>query len=175
MKLDVRDGSRSGLMPDCWRISDQNHLQKTRSFHNSIRRKNLLEGYSVRCGLRSDGHGRVTIRGQLFLLIPKHADFESEWIQCELLEGPQHPHTCATNGLEEDPARRLGIRFKFKSRDNHDIEESWEVWKTESDIKRLNSLADFLEDRSDESTARQSRRYSSEKKGKRNNRPILYT
>jgi hypothetical protein len=114
-----------------------------------------LEGSEFHCGERKeDKYGRVTLRGPLFILVPRHADFSSVWIQCDLLEkGIEHPETCAKSAHDGDPAKRLGIRVRYRLKETGKLEEDWYKMETDSDMKKLNSLVDFLDGENEEYTA----------------------
>ena len=146
-----------------------------RAGYNADHRMKLLKGDHFYCGERDDKYGRVTLRGPLFVLVPRHAYFTTVWIHCDLLEkGMEHPETCAKNALDGDPAKRLGIELRFNSEESSIVEEIWIKMATDSDTKKLNSLVDFLDGADEEYTAKQPRRFLAQKKGK-NGRPASYT
>ena len=108
------------------------------------------------------------MRGPLFFLVPRHADFSSVWIQCDLLKkGTEHPEACAKNVHDGDPAKRLGIRVMYRSKETSKME-------TDSDMKKLNSLVDFLDGENEKYIANQPLHFLAQKKGK-NGRPAMYT
>ena len=66
---------------------DQVASSSCRAGPNADRSKGLLEGSEFHCGERKeDRYGRVTLRGSLFIVVPRHADFSNVWIQCNLLK-----------------------------------------------------------------------------------------
>ena len=105
------------------------------------------------------------MRGPLFILVPRHADFSSVWIQCDLLKkATEHSEACAKNAHDGDTAKRLGIRVRYRSKETGKMEEDWckmeEDWykmETDSNMKMLNSLMDFLDGENEEYTANQPR------------------
>ena len=49
------------------------------------------------------------------LLVPQDADFDTVRVQCDLApEGMDHSTPCATDTIDQDPARRLGIKLTYK-------------------------------------------------------------
>ena len=94
----------------------------------------LLEGSEFYCGERKeDKYSRVTLRGPLCILVPQHADFSSVWIQCDLLKkGTEHPEACIRNAHDGDPAKRLGIRIRYRWKENGKMEEDWYKMETDS-------------------------------------------
>ena len=91
-------------------------LLSRRACYNADHRIKLLKGDRYYCGERNDQYGRVTLRGPLFVLVPRHADFRTVWIRCDLLEkGLKHPETSAKSALNGDPAKQLGIELRFNS------------------------------------------------------------
>jgi hypothetical protein len=77
-----------------------------------------------------------------------------------------HPHVCTQNTLDGDPAKRLGIRFRYESNETGKMEEGWARMETEWQTKQLNSFVDFLDGKSEEYTESQKRRVIEKKQGK---------
>lgn len=97
---------------------------------------------------KEDKHGKVTSRGPLFILVSRHANFSSVWIQCDLLKkGTEHPEACNKSAHDGDPAKRLGICVRYRSKENGKMEEDRYKMETDSDMKKLNSLMNFCEKR----------------------------
>ncbi|MCJ1333480.1 hypothetical protein MMC10_010180 [Thelotrema lepadinum] len=92
---------------------------------NADRRKRLLEGSDFHCGeVKNQKSVKVTLRGPFSISIPRHADFSRVWVQCDLLKkGDTHPRACAKQTSDTDPAKRLGICFKYRSKKNRQTEE----------------------------------------------------
>ncbi|KAF2230471.1 hypothetical protein EV356DRAFT_509007 [Viridothelium virens] len=102
-------------------------------------------------------------------------NFSSVWVQCDLLEkGDQHSQACAKKSHNGDPAKRLAIRFRYRSKESGQVKEDWCKMEINSDMKKLNSLVDFLDGEDEEYTAKQPRRFLAQKKG-RNRRLAMYT
>lgn len=132
-------------------------------FKSFGRRKNLVEGYSVHCALRSKGYGRDTVRGQLFLF-PSTLILNLCGCKIDYLKKINGIHSLALPmGLKRIPLDGQ-ISRKFKSRDNHDMKESWEIWRLDSGIKKLKSLVYLLNDRSDGFPAGQAKTISAFRK-----------
>lgn len=149
--------------------SDEKDVRmNSRAGWNADRRKQLLEGTDLHCGERkNDKYGRATLRGQLYILVPRDADFSWVWVQCDLLDkGHDHPESCATSAHDGDPAKRLGIRLRYKSKEGGETIESWYKWKTDCDTKKINTLVDYLDGESEGYTEKQSRRFLPKKKEK---------
>lgn len=126
---------------------------------NAERRERFLQGRMVHCGRRKeDQYGRITLRGSLYVLVPRHADLNHVWVQCELLEGAEHPKTCAENAPQGDPCKRLGVHVRYRSKNTNEAEEFWYQTKSDLNMKKINSFVDFLEGKSEEFTINQSRR-----------------
>lgn len=144
-----------------------------RAGQNAARRQQLLEGTDCHCKGQPKGYGRVTLRGPLCFLVPCAANFSSVWVHCDLLErGHTHPESCAENAQHDDPAKRLGVRVRYKLRGSGEMKESWYKWNGECDTRKLKTLVDFLDGQGEEYTANQPRRFLSKKKGK-NARPEI--
>lgn len=145
-----------------------------RAGSNADRWRRLLEGNKFHCG-ESAGYGKAALRGAAYVLIPQHADFSTVWIQCNLQqEGVRHPEACSANLHDSDPAGRLGIRVRYTTRDTGVERQIWYKVNTDSDIKKLNSLIDFLDRKDEKYAASQKRRHLPLRKGK-NGRPAFYT
>lgn len=103
--------------------------------------------------------GRTCFRN-VQVLIPGGADFKTVFIQCDLApNGSLHPHACATEFREDDPAKRLGIKLKFNFKVSNEEKELWVTLGGECNTKKLNSLVDFLEGKDEDWTERQPRRF----------------
>ena len=103
--------------------------------------------------------GRTCFRN-VQVLIPGGADFKTVFIQCDLApNGSFHPHACATEFREDDPAKRLGIKLKFNFKVSNEEKELWVTLGGECNTKKLNSLVDFLEGKDEDWTERQPRRF----------------
>lgn len=137
----------------------------------------LLNGAILRCANGGCGarFGRVALRDQLFVHVPEAADFSTVWIWCDLRgEGLEHSEGCAINTDDGDPAKRLGILAKYTVRGTTISNQFWFKVKSERDLKKLNTLVDFLDSKSLEFTESQTRRFISKRKGL-NSRPSYYT
>ena len=134
---------------------------------NAERRERFLQGGMVHCGRRKeDQYGRLTLRGSLCILVPRHADLDNVWVQCELLEGAEHPKTCAENAPQGDPCKRLGVHVRYRSKNTNEAEEIWYQTKSDLNMKKINSFVDFLEGKSEDFTMNQSRRVPLKKEGR---------
>ena len=143
---------------------------------NADRRQNFLGGSELRCANGGAGawFDRVALRDQLFVHIPEHADFSNVWIWCDLCaNGTEHPAGCALNTQEGDPAKRLGILAKYNLKKTDETEEFWHKVRSERDLKKVNTLVDFLDGESYDYTLNQPRRFVPKRKGKNLN-PEMY-
>ena len=96
------------------------------------------------------------------------------WIWCDLCaNGTEHPAGCALNTQEGDPAKRLGIFAKYNSKKTGETEEFWYKVTSERDLKKVNTLVDFLDGESYDYTLNQPRRFVPKRKGKNLN-PEMY-
>ena len=103
--------------------------------------------------------GRTCFRN-VEVLVPGGADFKTVFIQCDLApNGSLHPHACATELREDDPAKRLGIKLKFNFKVSNEEKELWVTLRGECNTKKLNSLVDFLDSKDEDWTERQPRRF----------------
>ena len=103
--------------------------------------------------------GRTCFRN-VEVLVPGGADFKTVFIQCDLApNGSLHPHACATEFREDDPAKRLGIKLKFNFKVSNEEKELWATLGGECNTKKLNSLVDFLDGKDEDWTERQPRRF----------------
>ena len=103
--------------------------------------------------------GRVCFRG-VQLLVPKEADFDTVFIQCDLAQnGSRHSNACATSLCEDDPANHLGIKLPFNSKVDSREKELWATLGGKCNTKKLNSLVDFLEGKDEGWTEQQPRRF----------------
>ena len=97
------------------------------------------------------------------------------WIRCNLpKKGTEYPEARNKKALDGDPAKRLGIRVRYWSKGNGKMGEDWYNVETDSDMKKVNLLVDFLDEENEGYTANQPRRFLAQKKGK-NRRPATYT
>ena len=109
--------------------------------------------------------GRVCFR-YLTVTVPKPADVEKDVrVLCELsAENSSHHTPCMIEAPEEDPARRLGIRLTFFNKVTKTIESQWIQQKGEQNLRKSNSLADFLLGKALAYTQDQPRRYLGKRK-----------
>jgi hypothetical protein len=78
----------------------------------------------------------------------------------------RHSNPCATDLCDEDPATRLGIKLKFKSRLDSKMKELWANLGGECNTKKLNSLVDFSDGKGEEWTEQEPRRFLDRNKGR---------
>jgi hypothetical protein len=131
------------------------------SWKNGELQRRLRLGSIFPCAQMKNGTkmGRVCFRG-VQLLVPEEADFDTVFIQCDLApNGSRHSNAYATSLREDDPANRLGINLRFIFKVDNEEKELWEVLGGECNMKKLNSLVDFLEDKDEGWTERQPRRF----------------
>lgn len=109
--------------------------------------------------------GRVYFRG-VAIYVPKPAEVcKGVRVLCDLsAENVSHSTPCAIDATEEDPARRLGIRVTFFNKDINVFDSQWYQQEGEQNIRKLNSLVDFLLDKDIAYTQSQSRRYLGKQK-----------
>jgi hypothetical protein len=133
---------------------------ESRAWFNADRHKELLEVSQVYCTRRHDAkHGTVVLRATLTMKIPQQANFSTVWIKCDLLEpGKVYTHVWTQDTLDGDPAKRLGIRFWYESKETRKMEEGWARMETEWQNKQLNSFVDFLDLKGEEYTESPKRR-----------------
>jgi hypothetical protein len=102
---------------------------------------------------------RVYFRG-VQISVPLEANIQTVFVHASLVpEGTVHPHECIKDGEASDPAHRLGIKVKYKIRDGNTGKEFWSRTSGDCNIKKLNSLVDFLEDKDEDWTENQPRRF----------------
>ena len=128
---------------------------------NGELQRKLLFGSTFPCTemKNNTGTGRTSFRN-MQVLVPEGADFKTIFIQGDLApNGSLHPHPCATNFREDDPAKRLGIKLKFNVKGSNEEKELWTTLRGECNTKKLNSLVDFLEDKDEDWAEQQPRRF----------------
>ncbi|KAH8898206.1 hypothetical protein GQ53DRAFT_881225 [Thozetella sp. PMI_491] len=128
------------------------------NWKNGELQRKLCSGSIFMCSL-ARGRARVYFRG-VQLWVPKHADLNSVFVQWFLAPPDQkHDFECGVSEEQDDPAHRLGIKLKFTSMKSGLEEEEWVKLTGECNVKKLNSLVDFLEGHDEVWTESQSRRF----------------
>lgn len=125
-------------------------------------RTKLLKGAEFNCK-----KSRITIR-DVEIRVPPHVNVDTVFLRAELIaKGMVHPNVCGWSAQGEDPACRLGIKMRHKLGQDDETNEIWVTLQGEQNVKKLNSLVDFLEDRDEAWTEKQPRRYLKDRGGKR--------
>lgn len=144
-------------------ISRKPQLNQGCAWKNGELKRKLLQGAKFHCkGLTKKGQvveKRVYFRG-VQITVPMEADVETVSIQASIVpEGTTHEHECIRKGGEvDDPAHRLGIMVKCNTL-HGESKVLWSATSGDCNIKKLNSLVDFLEDKDDDWMESQSRRF----------------
>lgn len=121
--------------------------------------KKLLNGDKFHCKILKNGTdmGRIFFR-DVAILVPRHADFETFHVQCFLApDGSRHLHACVECD-PKNPANRLAIKLRFKSKSTGGEEEVWATLGGKEFMK-VNSLVDFLEGKPEDYTEKQPLRF----------------
>lgn len=74
-------------------------------------------------------------------------------------EGTLHPHERINGGEAGDPAHRLSIQIRYRTVHENAQKRFWYRTSAQGNIKKLNSLVDFLEDKDGDWIATQPRRF----------------
>ncbi|KAL8718407.1 MAG: hypothetical protein Q9225_004450 [Loekoesia sp. 1 TL-2023] len=139
------------------------HERHGSTYKNGELKRKLLQSANFHCAqLKSRGahtENRVVFRG-VQLTVPLKANTQTVSIQVDLVpEGTVHPHECIDGGEAGDPAHRLSIQVRYRTMHENAQEEFWYRTSAQGNIKKLNSLVDFLENKDRDWTAQQSRRF----------------
>ncbi len=139
------------------------HAHRGATWKNGELKRRLLQGANFHCcQLKSHGahiENRVVVRG-VQLTIPLKANTQTVWVRADLVpEGTYHPHECINGGEADDPAHRLSIQIRYRTIHENTPEESRFRTSGQGNIKKLNSLVDFLEDKDEDWIAKQPRRF----------------
>ena len=124
-------------------------------------RRRLLTSSFFKCTRMKNGTdlGRVYFRG-VAIKVPEIADFGTVQVHCDLSpEGVDHPTPCATNTIDRDPAKRLGIKLTYKVQITDSSQAVWYTQRGAANTMKLNSLVDFLTGKPEEYTESQPRRF----------------
>ncbi len=85
---------------------------------------------------------------------------QTVFVQASLVpEGTVHPHECINGGEASNPAHHLGIKVKYKIKDGNIEREFWSRSSGDYNIKKLNLIVDFLENKDKDWTENQPRRF----------------
>jgi hypothetical protein len=151
-------------------------MVRGRASSNKHLRTRLLEGCVFKCTKMKNGTelGRIYFRG-VHVLVPADADFDNVVVRCCLPTGDQkHITPCIATSHETDPSNRLGVQLIYNSKTTGSTNSSWCKCAGEASAKKLDSLVDFLEGKSEEYTEAQPRRFLDRNKGRGRNQ-ISYT
>lgn len=151
-------------------------MLRGRAVNNHQLRSRLLKGDDFKCTAMKNGssQGRIFVRDVHILILPE-ADFNRVLIRCHLApQGRQHIERCSTKTISSDVANRLAIEIVYRSRSDHSIITKWCKYQGQIIVFKLNSLVDFLENKSEDFTATQSRRFLARNKS-RGKRKISFT
>ena len=124
-------------------------------------RRRLLTNASFKCSKMENGTnlGRVYLRG-VAIMVTQIADFGMVQVHCNLSpEGVEHPTPCATNTINRDPAKRVGIMLTYNVQTTDLPQSVWYKQRGKANTMKLNSLVDFLTGKDDEYTESQPRRF----------------
>ena len=103
--------------------------------------------------------GRVYFRG-VALMVPQIADFSTVRVQCDLSpEDVDHTTPCATDTIDQDPARRLGVKLTYNFQTTGLLQFVWCKQGGKANTMKLNSLVDFLMGKDEGYTESQPRRF----------------
>ncbi|KAL6718105.1 hypothetical protein ACLMJK_004191 [Lecanora helva] len=139
------------------------HAHRGATWKNGELKRRLLQGANFHCcQLKSHGahiENRVVVRGAQ-LTIPLKANTQTVCVRVDLVpEGTYHPYKCINGGEADDPAHRLSIQIRYRTIHENTPEESWFRTSGQGNIKKFNSLVDFLEDKDEDWIAKQPRRF----------------
>lgn len=82
------------------------------------------------------------------LRVPLESEHSKNCVQADLTpEVTVHPHECINGGEAGDSAYRLSIQIRYKTMHENAQEKCWDRTPAQCNIKKLNSLTDFLEDK----------------------------
>lgn len=94
------------------------------------------------------------------LTVPLEANTQTVCVWVDRVpEGTVHPHECINGGDAGDPAHRLSIEIRYRTVLENAQEKFWYRTSAQGNIKKLSSLADFLEDNDGDWIATQLRRF----------------
>jgi hypothetical protein len=141
------------------------------AYKNGELKRKLRQGANFHC-TEVTNHGVVTMHTVCFrganIHIPLEADPQTVFVQASLVpEGKVHPHECINGGEISDPAHRLGIKVRLRTKDGNTEKEFWHRTKGDCNIKKLNSIVDFLEDKDADWTEKQPRRFLDRNHGRK--------
>ncbi|KAF9892888.1 hypothetical protein FE257_000478 [Aspergillus nanangensis] len=128
---------------------------------NGELQRKLLHGSVFSCAKINNAArvGRISFRG-VQLYIPQEADFDTVFVQCDLVDqGLKHTHMSPTLFEADDPATRLGVKVKYRVKATNEPKEYWATFGGTCNTKILNSLVDFLEGKDEKWTENQDRRF----------------
>ena len=139
------------------------HERHGGTYKNGELKRKLLQGANFHCAqLKSCGahtENRVFFRG-VQLTVPLEANTQTVCVRVDLVpEGTVHPHECINGGEAGDPAHRLSIQIRYRTVHENAQEKFWYRTSAQGNIKKLNSLVDFLEDKDGDWIATQPRRF----------------
>lgn len=120
-------------------------------YKNGELKRKLLQGANFHCTqLKSRGahtENRVVFRG-MQLTVPLKVNTQTVSVRVNLVpEGTVHPHECINGGEAGNPAHHLSIQVRYRTMHENAQEEFWYRTSVQGNIKKLNSLVDFLEDK----------------------------